>query len=195
MRSGTEMPHSSCSCSEVHFKLSDRTLSVTVRDRGGITAPKPSPDPSCPALHQTFFCRLAAQSDPFWVGLESGGCEGSKKWALSHWIMPLFQLLWPGMPNFTARYSSLCVNQSFARGRGAHWVRLQPACDLIQPLIPQKPDHTCSFCMFSPKLGATFKNDFGSNVFLFEVFFPQQFKTRRSELRVRCLSVAFIIYI
>lgn len=52
-------------------------------------------------------------------GLESGGCVGSKKWALSHWIMPLFQLLWPGMPNFTARYSSLCVNQSSARGRGA----------------------------------------------------------------------------
>lgn len=69
-----------------------------------------------------FFCRLAAQSDPFWVGWSR---VGVKKWALSHWIMPLFQLLWPGMPNFTARYSSLCVNQSFARGRGAHWVRLQ----------------------------------------------------------------------
>ena len=53
-------------------------------------------------------------------GLGSGGCVGSGEWALSHWIMPLFQLLWPGMPNFTARYSSLCVNQSFARGRGAH---------------------------------------------------------------------------
>lgn len=40
---------------------------------------------------------------------------GSKKWALSPRIMPLFQLLWPGMPDFTGRYSSLCVNQSFAR--------------------------------------------------------------------------------
>lgn len=98
---------------------------------------KPSPDPSCSALHQNFLptgCTIRSLLS----GLESGGCVGSKKWALSHWIMPLFRLLWPGMPNFTARYSSLCVNQSFARGRGAYWVRLQHRVRLIQPLIPQK---------------------------------------------------------
>lgn len=62
-----------------------------------------------------------AQSGPSWVGSSR---VGSEKWALSHWIMPLFQLLWSGMPNFTARYSSPRVNQSRARGRGARGVRL-----------------------------------------------------------------------
>lgn len=41
---------------------------------------------------------------------------GSGEWARSHRIIPLFQLLWPGMPDFTARFSSLCVNHSSARG-------------------------------------------------------------------------------
>lgn len=78
-----------------------------------------------PRLTSNIFLPTGCTIRSLLSGLGSGGCVGSKKWALSHWIMPLFQLLWPGMPNFTARYSSLCVNQSFARGRGAHWVRLQ----------------------------------------------------------------------
>lgn len=75
---------------------------------------------------KTFFLPTGCTIRSLLSGLGSGGCKGSKKWALSLWIMPLFQLLWPGMPNFTARYSSLCVNQSFARDRGARWVRPQP---------------------------------------------------------------------
>lgn len=91
-----------------------------------ITAPNLRRIHHAPPHIKTFFLPTGCTIRSLLSGLESGGCEGSKKWALSHWIMPLFQLLWPGMPNFTARYSSLCVNQSFARDRGARWVRLQP---------------------------------------------------------------------
>lgn len=70
-----------------------------------------------PRLHiKHFFLPTGWTIRSLLSGPESGGCEGSKKWARSHWIIPLFQLPWPGMPNFTARFSSLCVNQSFARG-------------------------------------------------------------------------------
>lgn len=96
---------------------------------------------------KTFFLPTGCTIRSLLSGLGSGGCKGSKKWALSLWIMPLFQLLWPGMPNFTARYSSLCVNQSFARDRGARWVRPPPPAphDPIRPAIPLKPDPTSSF--------------------------------------------------
>lgn len=99
-------------------------MRVFLGGRGGITAPNLHRIHHAPPYIKPFFfffsfCWLAAQSE-----LLSGGCEGSKKLALSHWIMTLFQLLWPGMPNFTARYSSLCVNQRVARGRGAHRSRL-----------------------------------------------------------------------
>ncbi len=105
-----------------------------------------------PRLTSNIFLPTGCTIRSLLSGLESGGCEESKKWALSHWIMPLFQLLWPGMPNFTARYSSLCVNQSFARGRGAHWDPPPAPGDPIQPLIPQKLDHTRSLCIFPLKL-------------------------------------------
>lgn len=107
-----------------------------------------------PRLTSNIFLPTGCTIRSLLSGLESGGCEGSKKWALSHWIMPLFQLLWPGMPNFTARYSSLCVNQSFARGRGAHWDPPPAPGDPIQPLIPQKLDHARSFCIFLLKLAS-----------------------------------------
>lgn len=45
---------------------------------------------------------------------ELGGVEG-EKCALSHWTIPLFQLPWSGMPDFTARYPPPGVNQNFAR--------------------------------------------------------------------------------
>lgn len=146
--------------------------SLSERQRGHHCS-KPSPDPSCPALHQTFFLPTGCTIRSLLSGLGSGGCVGSKKWALSHWIMPLFQLLWPGMPNFTARYSSLCVNQSFARGRGAHWVRLQqrvsPLPHLIHQLISHKLHDTCSFCIFFPKRWY-FSNMYNYFVLLFVYF-------------------------
>lgn len=101
-------------------------------------------------LNSSFFLPTGCTIRSLVSGLRSGGCKGSKnkkKWALSHWIMPLFQLLWPGMPNFTARYSSLCVNQSFARGRGVH---RPPPFDLTRPLIPHKPVHTCCLRVREP---------------------------------------------
>lgn len=79
------------------------------------------PDPDllrihhAPPSHQTFFLPTGWTIRSLLSGPGSGGCKGSGEWARSHWIIPLFQLLWPGMPNFTARFSSLCVNQSFAR--------------------------------------------------------------------------------
>lgn len=80
----------------------------------------PDPDPlrihHAPPSHQTFFLPTGWTIRSLLSGPGSGGCKGSEEWARSHWIIPLFQLLWPGMPNFTARFSSLCVNQSFARG-------------------------------------------------------------------------------
>lgn len=153
--------------SKLHFfvKLFDRTLWVTgkslcVRARGSITAPNLHRIHHAPPLHQTFFLPTGCTIRSLLSGLESDGCEGSKKWALSHWIMPLFQLLWPGMPNFTARYSSLCVNQSFARGRGAHWVRLQPRVIRSGHWSPR--NHTCPLCIFQHRPGSlsNFKNNF-----------------------------------
>lgn len=78
--------------------------------------------------------------------------------------MPLFQLLWPGMPDFTGRYSSLCVNQSFARdplGPAPHHSALahQPLAIPPGAAIPLKPDPTSSFRdgtpHFSPTLPST----------------------------------------
>lgn len=110
-----------------------------------ITAPNLRRIHHAPPHIKTFFLPTGCTIRSLLSGLESGGCKGSKKWALSHWIMPLFQLLWPGMPNFTARYSSLCVNQSFARDRGARWVRLQPRMIRSNHWSLQKPDPTRSF--------------------------------------------------
>lgn len=105
-----------------------------------------------PRLTSNIFLPTGCTIRSLLSGLESGGCVGSKKWALSHWIMPLFQLLWPGMPNFTARYSSLCVNQSFARGRGAHWVRPPAPCE-SDPTID--PPQTISYVLIPPRTHST----------------------------------------
>lgn len=93
-------------------------------------------------------------------GLGSGGRElhGAVKSGPSPpRIMPLFQLLWPGMPDFTGRYSSLCVNQSFARdplGSTPHPPNPhQPSpVRAIPPAaaIPLKPDPTSSFRARTP---------------------------------------------
>lgn len=97
----------SCWLLEASLALLRQTRSLIQTFFGSIT----------PRLHiKHFFLPTGWTIRSLLSGPESGGCEGSKKWARSLWIIPLFQLLWPGMPNFTARFSSLCVNQSFARG-------------------------------------------------------------------------------
>lgn len=113
---------------------------------------------------QTFFVyanRLHDRIPREWAGVGRAAASwGSKKWALSPRIMPLFQLLWPGMPDFTGRYSSLCVNQSFARdplGPAPHPTPLTHQPRAIPPVaaIPLKPDPTSSFRARTPHFSPT----------------------------------------
>lgn len=99
---------------EARLVLLGRTRSLIQTFSGSIT----------PRLHiKHFFLPTGWTIRSLLNGPEPGGCEGSEKWARSHWIMPLFQLPWPGMPNFTARFSS--VRQSKLR-EGTRRVRLRP---------------------------------------------------------------------
>lgn len=84
-----------------------------------------------------------------WAGVGRAAASwGSKKWALSPRIMPLFQLLWSGMPDFTGRYSSLCVNQSFARdplGPAPHPPQPTHTPDPHDPTRSSDPPQTRSY--------------------------------------------------
>lgn len=141
-----------------------RTLSVQFEER--VTGGKPlcerqrghhwsnpSPDPSCPALHQTFFFAdwLHNQIPSEWAGV--GWVRGEQKVG----PLPLDNAIISAPLARNAKFHSLLllsVRQSKLREGPRRPLGPPPApCDPIQPLIPQEPDHTRSVRTSSLQLG------------------------------------------